>query len=197
MSAVSRWLTWQPGQKYSDSPQGGTDKTDKTPPAEGFVNFVSSPPGVSQIFRPANRPVSRRPVALEPDARGWREGTVCPGCLALRWLDRRGRHRCDCEGRPATVPGGAGPAPTDHPAGCVCGWCWAWRNRQPFHALIKRAEPHQKLEPARFPRDWIPCACGGDHRPCGVTGECGLRCRCGLCARWRRVMGYGDGGGVQ
>lgn len=30
-----------------------------------------------------------------------------------------------------------------------------------------------------------PCPCGADHRPCALTGRCGLECGCALCAGWR------------
>lgn len=103
---------------------------------------------------------------------------------AESWAAPDGSIHCDCGRPPASA---AAPAPTDHPAGCPCAWCWAWRARQPFHATIPSAAPGERAEPTRFPREGAArCACGGPHRPCGLTGRCGLECPCPLCDGWRK-----------
>lgn len=155
----------------------------------GQVQFrpTPAPPEAAPIIEQLRQHRPELPAAVAATAPDWRPGTVCPGCLALRWLDPAGARRCDCGGQPAPPAPVADPAPTDHPIACNCSWCWAWRRRQDFHAAILRAPAGQRFEPATFPRDYSPCPCGGDHRPCGLTGRCGLECSCGLCEGWRKA----------
>ncbi|MGH9533814.1 MAG: hypothetical protein ACRD2E_03035 [Terriglobales bacterium] len=80
---------------------------------------------------------------------GWREGTLCPGCCALRWLDRDGRRRCDCP-RPAPRP--------------------AERGRLPAMRAMVRARGAYS-GPCPCGGDHGPCAITGR---CGLECECSL-----------------------
>lgn len=156
----------------------------------GQVQFrpTPAPPEAAPIIAELRQHRAELPAAVAATAPDWRSGTICPGCLALRWLDSAGRRRCDCGGQPAPAAPAADPAPTDHAPGCPCAWCQAWRQREELQSAIPRARHGQKVAAATFSRDHTPCRCGGDHRPCGLTGRCGLECECGLCEGWRRAL---------